>query len=206
MGALGVTPSLLSYVSAETTNSRVDNPGAAASPYRASRCGSWVGDGRAQSNLYKCLPGVRRLYRCADFCPVWHSEESNQTAQLHGHLEYWRAVHVMGNTNWSSNKPSVATVGTTTNTNRGLVTAVNPESVSMAALFGNEPYGAGYICLGNGGCPMASFGDTTGGTVDDFNLALRSRSGRAAPGPKIARCTQQRMRRARTRRMEKPRK
>lgn len=60
----------------------------------------------------------------------------------------------------------------------------------MAALFGNEPYGAGYICSGNGGCPMASFGDTTGGTVDDFNLALRSRSGRAAPGPKIARCTQ----------------
>ena len=99
--------------------------------------------------------------------------------------------NVTGNTNWSSNKTRVATVGTTTNTNRGLVTAVNPESVSMAALFGNEPYGAGYICLGNGGCPMASFGDTTGGTVDDFNLALRIRSGRAAPRPKIARCTQQ---------------
>jgi hypothetical protein len=69
---------------------------------------------------------------------------------------------------WSSNQISVATVGA----NTGMVTGVSAGSPTISVIAVGEPVGAGFICMGDGSCPVENFSQNSGGTV--ANLACTS--------------------------------
>ena len=71
-------------------------------------------------------------------------------------------INFNGQSSWSSNNTSVATVAT------GLVRGVSAGSPTISALAQNEPVQVGQLC-GGGSCPTTGFNDSSGGVV--ANLA-----------------------------------
>jgi hypothetical protein len=63
------------------------------------------------------------------------------------------------NGSWSSSNTSVATVAT------GLLHGVSVGSPNVTVYVDGEPVQAGYICTGNGGCPLANFSQSSNGNV-----------------------------------------
>lgn len=70
-------------------------------------------------------------------------------------------INFNGQSSWSSNQTSVATVA------GGLVRGVSAGSATISALVQNVPVQVGQFC-GGGSCPITSFNDGSGGTVFKF--------------------------------------
>jgi Bacterial Ig-like domain (group 2) len=88
------------------------------------------------------------------------THQESAMAQYHSGLIY----NMTSGSNWSSNKTTVATVGT------GLVTGKAAGSATITATFSNEPVDAGYICTGGNPCPVSTFQNTGGGSVCGFSI------------------------------------
>jgi hypothetical protein len=88
------------------------------------------------------------------------THQQNFTLTWHSGTQY----NFNGNGSWSSSNNSVATVAT------GLVHGVSVGSPNVTVVVDGEPVQAGYICTGNGGCPLANFSQSSSGYVGPYQI------------------------------------